>query len=128
MRPALTLLLLTFAWLCYGQNETNHWYFGEEAGMNFVRGKRQILTDGKMTAPAGCTSISDANGNLLFYSDGNTIYTSDHQVMTNGDNLQRNVNHFQNSIIIPKPKTPGVYYLFYSKNFNPPPNSGLFYA
>lgn len=128
MRPALTLLLLTFAWLCYGQNETNHWYFGEEAGMNFVRGKRQILTDGKMTAPAGCTSISDANGNLLFYSDGNTIYTSDHQVMTNGDNLQGNVNHFQNSIIIPKPKTPGVYYLFYSKNFNPPPNSGLFYA
>ena len=128
MKGGTTCFFIFFISFCFSQNEVNHWYFGDKAGLYFDKGKATVVNDSKMIAPAGCTSISDINGNLLFYSNGETIWNKNHKVMENGSNLQGNTDHFQNSIIIPKPNSSEIYYLFYSKNTLPPGTSGFFVA
>lgn len=66
-------LLLLCGTLSMGQNETNNWYFGDQAGLNFSNNSLSILTDGAMDTPAGCATISDSNGELLFYTNGQSV-------------------------------------------------------
>jgi hypothetical protein len=69
----------------------NTWYFGFKAGLDFNQATDSIppkvLTNGAMDAPAGSGIMSDANGKILFYSNGETVWNADGTVMTNGTNL-----------------------------------------
>ena len=65
-----------------------------------------------MTAEAGCSTISDQAGNLLFYSNGLKVWNKLHEIMPNGDSIDGNYVTNQNSIIIPKPANESIYYLF----------------
>lgn len=104
------MTLLTFG--VFSQNETANWYFGNGAGISFNNGVRTILNDGAMVAPAGCSSISDKNGNLMFYTNGQTIWNRNHQIMDNGDGMSGQIDMTQNSIIVPNPDDENIYYLF----------------
>lgn len=118
MKKLLLLLVFTsFSTLLYCQKEANIWYFGENAGLNFNTTPPTALTDGQINTLEGCSSFSDANGNLLFYSDGIVLYDKNHQIMryTNGDpanNLKGDPSSTQSGMIIPKPGTSNIYYLF----------------
>ena len=72
----------------------NTWYFGYKAGLDFNQATDSIppkvLTDGQMTAPFGSGVMSDGNGKILFYSNGDTIWNGNHTVMTNGTGLGGN--------------------------------------
>ena len=124
----LIYLLLLLSYTFYGQHETSNWYFGQNAALNFDRGQISVLNNSSMVAPAGCASISDENGNLLFYTNGETVWNKNHDIMENGEDLRGNKEHFQNSIIIPKPKSNSVYYIFYTQNTLPTGTYGIFYA
>ena len=78
------LLLLTHASI-FGQNEASFWYFGQNAGLRFDAESGTVtgITDGQINSLEGCTSIADTDGNLLFYSDGSTVWNKNHQVMVN---------------------------------------------
>ena len=52
----------------------NVWYFGYGAGVDFNSGLPVSITGGQINSAEGCASISDANGNILFYTDGVTVY------------------------------------------------------
>ncbi len=97
------------------QNETNHWYFGNNAGLNFSNGDFAVLDDGSMQTPAGCSSISDRDGNLMFYTNGHTVWNRNHQIMQNGEGLSGDIEGVQTSIIIPKPNDLSTYYIFYTR-------------
>ena len=56
----------------------NHWYFGQGAGIDWSSGNPIAVTNGQTNTYEGASSISDLNGNLLFYSDGNTIWNKNH--------------------------------------------------
>ncbi|MDP5043695.1 MAG: hypothetical protein NWQ06_01800, partial [Leeuwenhoekiella sp.] len=94
------------------QSQANNWYFGKGAGLNFNNSTPQVLTDGQLDTLEGCATISDDNGSLLFYTDGQTVYTANHTVMINGTGLFGNASSTQSAIIIPQPNTPGIYYIF----------------
>ncbi|OSY88388.1 hypothetical protein WH52_06410 [Tenacibaculum holothuriorum] len=111
MRFKLTIIISFFSLLTFAQNEVSNWYFGEKAGLKFENGRVNILNDGKINAPAGCSSISDENGNLLFYTNGNTIWNKNHEIMENGESIGGDINIFQNSIIIPKPNDNSTFYV-----------------
>lgn len=97
----------------FGQNETNVWYFGDGAGLDFNAGVNPtILEDGELDAFEGCASICNEDGELLFYTDGMTVFRSDHQVMTNGFDIDGNMSSIQSSIIVPSPANDGNIYLF----------------
>ncbi|WP_171946640.1 T9SS type B sorting domain-containing protein [Flaviramulus basaltis] len=113
------------------QNETSNWLFGEKAGLNFKDTRLTLIENGAMDTPAGCSSISDRNGNLLFYTNGNSVWNSDHEIMQNGTNLAGDINNTQSSIIVPKPNDDDIYYIFTTRENatnNPLVTAGLFYS
>ncbi|HEX8326162.1 MAG TPA: PKD domain-containing protein, partial [Hymenobacter sp.] len=72
----------------------NTWYFGFRAGLDFNQASAdslpKVLTNGAMDAPAGSGVMSDRNGAILFYSNGETVWNGDGTVMTNGNGLAGN--------------------------------------
>ena len=72
----------------------NTWYFGFKAGLDFNQASAKtlpkVLTDGAMDAPAGSGVMSDKDGKILFYSNGETVWNGDGTVMTNGTGLAGN--------------------------------------
>jgi hypothetical protein len=104
--------LLFISLFASAQNETTKWYFGYQAGLDFMTNPPTILTNGAMNVTEGCSSMADASGNLLFYTDGSTVYNSSHQVMANGTGLFGNNTPTQSSIIIRKPGSTSLYYIF----------------
>lgn len=88
MRQVFTLLFLLINLCLWAQKESNIWYFGYNAGLNFNTGEPQVIqTHNNVHTMFGSAVISDSLGNLLFYSDGRKIFNREHNIMSNGDNL-----------------------------------------
>ena len=72
----------------------NTWYFGFKAGLDFNQASAdslpKVLTNGAMDAPAGSGVMSDKDGKIIFYSNGETVWNGDGTVMTNGTGLAGN--------------------------------------
>ena len=92
-------------------DEGSYWYFGDNAGLNFNSGSPVSLTNGRVRTSEASTTISDVNGNLLFYTDGITVWNRNHQVMANGTGLLGHSSTAQ-MVVVPKPNDPSIYYLF----------------
>lgn len=103
-RPYLFIL---FSVSVFAQGEANIWYFGIDAGLNFNTNPPSPLLDlpAGMFSSEGCSTISDGNGNLLFYSNGEKVWNKLHQVMANGADLAGHNSSTQSSAIIPYPGT-----------------------
>lgn len=118
MKQAFKFLALLLGLLIVGishsqaQKEGAIWYFGYGAGLDFTSHYPKPLTDGKINTREGVASISDKDGNLLLYTDGTTIWNRLHQVMDNGTNLMGNTSSTQSSMVVPKPGSSTVYYIF----------------
>ena len=73
----------------YSQGEANNWFFGDGAGLVFdnINGTVTPTTAASQTISTleGCSSISDTNGNLKFYTDGRNVWDANHQLMPNAD-------------------------------------------
>ena len=111
MKNFTTILLLFCTLTIFAQGEANFWYFGENAGLNFNSGS-PIAISGSLNTLEGCSSFSDSNGNLLFYSDGSTVWNRLHNPMPNGTGLKGNASSSQSAMIIPKPGNSSVFYIF----------------
>ena len=83
MKKYTLLILLFFALKSFSQKEANIWYFGENAGLDFNTTPPTALTNGMLDTFEGCSSFSDADGNLLFYSDGIKVFNKNHDLMSN---------------------------------------------
>ena len=128
------LIFLSFASMLYGQGEANYWYFGQNAGVNFNTTPPTAVTNGRLSTNEGCSSISDASGNLLFYSDGRTVWNRNHEIMPNadyfgGNGLFGDPSSTSSALIVPKPEDPNLYYIFtvdepHHNNANAYPNQG----
>ncbi len=115
MRTKFILGMLCCA-LCFtnitAQNENNNWYFGSYAGLNFATNPPTTLTNSAMYSSEGCSTVSDANGNLLFYTDGITIWNKSHQIMANGTGLMGHPSAAQSGLVVKQPGNPNLYYVF----------------
>ncbi|HRI62030.1 MAG TPA: hypothetical protein PK228_19960, partial [Saprospiraceae bacterium] len=93
--------------------QANIWYFGDHAGLDFSAEPPTVLTDGQTKNVLGSAVMCDAQGNLLFYSDGNKVFNRFHEPMPNGDNLSPTPETIvYEAIAIPHPGKTGLYYLF----------------
>ena len=81
MKIKLLLLLILISINTFSQRETDHWYFGDKAGIHFNKENVDVLEDSQMTVLKGSSSISDNQGNLLFYTDGQTIWNKNNEIM-----------------------------------------------
>lgn len=98
----------------YGVTEQifNQWYFGERAGIDFNNGPIAILDGNNQDATEGCATISDVNGDLLFYTNGVTIWNREHEVMVNGDSIGGDQASAQNALIMPFSGDETLFYVF----------------
>ncbi len=103
---------LLYASFIQSQQEANNWYFGRNAGISFNTGNPVALTNGQLNTLEGCSSISDESGNLLFYSDGTTVWNRNNNIMPNGTGLLGNNSSSQSALIVPNPTISNIYYLF----------------
>ena len=80
----LVVLFLFVKVVIFAQGETNIWYFGNKAGLDFNSGSPVALLDSQMNTREGCATISNSAGQLLFYTDGITVWNKNHIEMPNG--------------------------------------------
>lgn len=101
-----------FCFRLNAQGPSSRWYFSNGAGLTISSATAVAVTGGQITNTAsGCASIADANGNLLFYTDGVTVWNQSHAVMPNGTGLLGN-NSLQSALILKKPGSATLYYIF----------------
>lgn len=87
----------------FAQLEGANWYFGRYAGLDFSSGAPVPIFDGSLNTSEGCSSVSDRNGNLLFYTEGSTVYDRNHNIMLNGTGLFGHSSSAMSAVICPKP-------------------------
>ena len=110
-------------------NESNFWYFGGGgAGIDFNSGVPIPLSDGQITTGEGCSSISDNNGDLLFYTDGQSVYNKNHTLMPNGSFLTGHSSSSQSAVIVKKPASASIYYIFTVDGMSGSNGNGLYYS
>ncbi|MEM7037700.1 MAG: hypothetical protein AAF570_12025, partial [Bacteroidota bacterium] len=125
LKKSLLSLLLAFAFVSVSaQMEDHNWFFGQNWAIHFNNGAPQVLNGSQMWAIEASTSVSDAQGNLLFYTDGETVWNANHVPMPNGSNLMSSITPTQ-IIAIPNPANASQHYLFHYHcaitNCAPPP-------
>ncbi len=113
----LLLLITLFTQTVFAQHEFDNWYFGNNTGVSFVSGTPVNVTGGMLTTNEGCSSISDGVGNLLFYTDGQTVYNGIHAIMPNGTGLLGNYSSTQSALIVSDPANSNQYYIFTTDGF-----------
>lgn len=82
-------MLLLFANMAYTQGENNIWTFGYHNGLNFNTNPPSFFSS-NIISWEGCAALSDANGNLMFYSNGNNVWDANGSIMPNGSGLEGN--------------------------------------
>ena len=111
------LLVLFCPLINFSQGEANNWYFGNNAGITFSTSPPSAISDGQLTTNEGCSSISDSSGNLLFYTDGRTVWDQNHNIMPNADyfggtGLNGDPSSTSSGLIVPNPSDDDIYYVF----------------
>uniref|UniRef100_UPI00404808ED PKD domain-containing protein n=1 Tax=Flavobacterium sp. TaxID=239 RepID=UPI00404808ED len=112
MKKYLSILFLLLGLFSQAQGEANNWYFGQNAAVTFNSGTPVALLDSAMQAYEGCATLSDANGQLLFYTDGMNVYDRTHTIMVNGSGLLGHWDSTQSGTIVPLPGSTTLYYVF----------------
>jgi gliding motility-associated-like protein len=113
IKPVIfTFLTGVFFLYSTAQKQSYNWYFGNKAGISFANGVPTALTDGAIITPEGVATISDKQGNLLFYTDGRYIWNRQHTSMPSASMLLGHPSSTQSAIIIPQPGNDSIYYVF----------------
>ena len=112
-RLFLAFLPLLFTLTVRAQRPTDIWYFGQQAGLSFADGNTpKPLNDGKMSTYEGCAVATTAKGELLFYTNGETVWNRQHQPMPNGRKLMGSSSSTQSALIVPDPGSGNIFYIF----------------
>jgi hypothetical protein len=96
---------------------SNNWCFGSAGyGWDF-RTEPPSFFKTAMHAAGGTQAVSDSLGNLLFYTDGDTVWTKNHQKMKGsfGSVDVKFISYtptISPSVVLPVPGKPGRYYVF----------------
>ena len=93
MRISTIFLLLISCCFIYqssrAQGENMNWHYGRNVSLNF--GQMPLtLANSQVNVLEGCSSVSDANGNLLFYTSGFKIWDKNGIEMPNATGLLGN--------------------------------------
>jgi hypothetical protein len=115
MKKIYLIIMLLFSVMTsvFAQNPNNHWQLGA-TDVNFTTNPPVAITSSNANQYSK-TSISDDNGNLLFYTDGKTVWNKNHNVMTNGSNI--GYTGVLNTIIVPNLANPNQFYIFRSEEY-----------
>lgn len=93
---------------------TDDWVFLHNR-MKFVNGQAQLMPQSSPmhNESTECSSsIADADGNLLFSSDGTSVWDRENNLMPNGSGLLGHLSSSQSVLITPHPGNANQYFVF----------------
>ena len=93
------------------QQQNWNWYFGNNAAINFSTGSPVAINGSAMTTNEACAAISDNTGQLLFYTDGITVYNRNNNPMPIGNFTLHGDPSTTQTLIVPKPGSNSLYYI-----------------
>src|SRR3989344_5834865 len=105
------LFILGTVSLSIAQKETDKWFFGSGAALDFSSGTPVVITSPMYTSE-GTAAVSDAAGKLRFFTNGVDVYYSTKTIMLNGAGLMGDISTTQSAIIVPNPASSSQYYIF----------------
>ena len=112
--------MLTIVCLAAKGQYDNNWQFGNLAGLNFNSTPPAPLTGGQSTCTDNNAAISDNAGNLLFYTDGSTVWDKNNNIMPNGTGLIGSFTAGQCAVIVPIPCSSTQYVIFHVTEYSSP--------
>jgi len=127
-RIILLLSFISLSSFCLAQKQDRVWIFGDHAGIDF-NDTANVLSffsglNGYFTAYS-FSSISDNNGNLLFYAVpdqltmlGTRVFNRQDSIMLNGDDLEGHPAMTQTILILPFPEDTMRYYIFHKAHYS----------
>jgi gliding motility-associated-like protein len=110
----LYVVLFCLPVMVLGQQNNNNWYFGKYAAMLFTGNPAKFTFVGfeNVMGTRASACISDSTtGELLFYTDGVSVWNKSHQQMPNGIDLI-NSPAAKGTLIVPYPEHKGQYFIF----------------
>lgn len=117
----LMFLLLSVTTLAAHAQQENKWAFGMNAGLDFTTGNPVAFQTAMSGFGEGEASVCDANGQLLFYTEGSFIWDRNNNLMPGGSDLTGltsattysvTSSASQGTLIIPMPGNTNRYYVF----------------
>ncbi len=112
MKNILTqLFILGIVSTSMAQKETDKWFFGSGAALDFTGGAPVVISSPMYTSE-GTSAISDATGKLRFFTNGVDVYDSTKTIMPNGTGLMGDISTTQSALIVPNPSSATQYYIF----------------
>jgi hypothetical protein len=131
------IILLLFPLLSYGQQHDNIWLFGYNSS-GFFDGVEGVIVDFKQDSLSfnyipltyeidiSSSSMSDEEGNLLFYTNGCLVLNKNHEIMENGEGLNPGEvseikcptgypGGLQSSLILPMPEHDSIFYILHKR-------------
>jgi hypothetical protein len=113
LRTWLLSLLLLRSFVGQAQKEATTWYFSQRAGFDFSAGTPRSLANSARPFGAPSVCFSDKQtGQLLFYSDAQSVWNRHHQRMPQGDSLRGGSGIWQGALTVPVPGQDQQFYLF----------------
>jgi hypothetical protein len=124
-------VILTPCWM-NAQYADKIWCFGDSAGIDFNNLNNPIPISTVLDTRGSCVSISNSNGQILFYAQTRAtlgsyttqVFNHDNQLMINGDSIWGE-GWYNELIIIPNSGDSNQYYLF---SLSVATYYGLFYS
>lgn len=126
IKPIILLFMLCGIYKANAQGENNHWHFGYNHHVDFNAATPQYNTNSSMTTFESSATVSDAQGNLLFYTIGCRVWDRNGAEMPNATGLLGNYsvgaipahNGSGSDCVqtLPNPSNPNQYFVFSIKS------------
>lgn len=134
--PGIRFILLFFfcAGVSQAQNTYNMWYLGDNVGLDFNTEPPSTLFDSYAKGLKNYATICDNKGEMLFYTDGITVWNKNHNTMQNGFALKGQIYDTlwgRRTMIVKQPGNHNMYYVFtihYTASSYMDLNEGVSYA
>ena len=140
MKSLLSLLLFLFIFYsAHSQKEGNIWTFGDSAAIDFNNGSPVPLIGTVVVSTECSCTLSDINGNLLFYAGTESInfpgwitlkiWNKYNKVINNGTGIHGNSSSAQGCVLFPNPGDSNLIYLISHRRYDTaPPISQIYYS
>lgn len=109
---SLLACLILLSGITPGQNQAAKWNFGNKAALDFMTNPPTVILTSSLNTTEGCSGISDANGNLLFYTDGSSVWDAQNNIMPGGTGLGGHASTAQAAVVVKQPGNNNLYFVF----------------
>lgn len=93
--------------------QANHWFFGNNAAINFQLGQDPVLSaSNNINTQKASMTYSDKKGDLVLYSNGSRVWNKNGNVVEGAENLIRAFDPSYPGLIVPIPENEGSFYVF----------------